>query len=317
MDPRTDGNLRLAVISTKNNQVVDGHWAVKWVNKLVVKAVGQVWTLDIEGAIADKVDRGSFESCGSPSCHGLTWTDDSAQVWAGVPFWRLVGQVDDENNHGTGGFNVTLADKGYTVDVIAKDGYTVTLDSKNIKLNDDILLAYMVNDTELPEKYFPLRLVGKGLEKSQMAGQIAKIVVKVPATAAPTETSAPTMGTTTESTGSLVISGLVTNELKLGETELRAMGVADITAEHPKKGKQNYSGVRLSQLLIVAQVKPEATRLVLTASDGYSAEIDLAAVRGCPDCMIAFTDTPETFILVMPGLESSTWVKNIAKIEVK
>ncbi|NTU75657.1 MAG: hypothetical protein HGA86_06010, partial [Anaerolineaceae bacterium] len=34
LDPRTDGNLRLAVISTKNNQVVDGHWAVKWVNKL-------------------------------------------------------------------------------------------------------------------------------------------------------------------------------------------------------------------------------------------------------------------------------------------
>jgi DMSO/TMAO reductase YedYZ molybdopterin-dependent catalytic subunit len=35
----SDGSLRLAVISPRNNQVTDGHWAVKWVVKIAVKPV--------------------------------------------------------------------------------------------------------------------------------------------------------------------------------------------------------------------------------------------------------------------------------------
>ncbi len=42
-----EGTLRLVVVSANNNQVVDGHWSVKWVNKVEVKPVGQTWTLDL------------------------------------------------------------------------------------------------------------------------------------------------------------------------------------------------------------------------------------------------------------------------------
>jgi DMSO/TMAO reductase YedYZ molybdopterin-dependent catalytic subunit len=37
----SEGPLRLAVISPRNNQVTDGHWAVKWVRQIVVKHVSQ------------------------------------------------------------------------------------------------------------------------------------------------------------------------------------------------------------------------------------------------------------------------------------
>jgi hypothetical protein len=37
----SEGPLRLAVISPRNNQVTDGHWAAKWVQQIVVKHVTQ------------------------------------------------------------------------------------------------------------------------------------------------------------------------------------------------------------------------------------------------------------------------------------
>ena len=47
------------------------------------------------------------------------------------------------------------------------------------------------------------------------------------------------------------------------------------------------------------------------------AEIDLAAVHGCADCMIAFTDTPGSFLAVMPGQPGNVWIKEVVKVEVK
>jgi hypothetical protein len=45
--------------------------------------------------------------------------------------------------------------------------------------------------------------------------------------------------------------------------------------------------------------------------------VDLAAVQTCTDCVLAFTGTPGSYLLAMPGFESSAWVKNLVKIEVQ
>jgi DMSO/TMAO reductase YedYZ molybdopterin-dependent catalytic subunit len=95
------------------------------------------------------------------------------------------------------------------------------------------------------------------------------------------------------------------------------MGVATIQAEDPKDGVQEYEGVRLASLLQIAQVQPEATKVVFTASDGYSAEIDLATLLGCPDCMLAFGEMPGCYWTVMPGQATALWVKEVTKIEVQ
>jgi len=319
LDPEQDGTLRVQVVSAKNNQVVDGHWTEKWVIKVDVKPVGETWRLKLHGAIMQPVDRDSFQSCASPNCHGATWTDENGQKWAGVPLWLLVGQVDDANSHGTGAYNDALADSGYKVDVVGADGTTITMDSVSIKRNNNIIVAYMVNDAELPHKYYPLRLVGSGIQKDQMVGQVNMIVVHVPEAAttsvAPT-VAMPTAGPTTAS-DSLSITGLVTNPLTLSESALRAMGPVTISADEPKVGTQSFTGVRLLSLLAVAQVQVLASKLVLTGSDGYSDEVDLATVQSCSDCMIAFTDMPGSFLAVMPGQQGDLWVKNLFKIEVK
>jgi DMSO/TMAO reductase YedYZ molybdopterin-dependent catalytic subunit len=305
-----EGTLRLVVVSATNNQVVDGHWSVKWVNKIEVKPVGQSWTLDLQGAISSPVTRDSFLSCGSPSCHGTSWQDQNGQTWVGVPLWLLVGEVDDADSHTENAFNHTLADAGYTIDVVGGDGYTVTLDSQTIKENNEILVAFIVNDGELPQKYFPLRLVGNGLQNGQMVGQIARIIVNVPTAATPTVAGAP------ENSGTVTISGMVNQTLTVTDAELRAMEIVTINAEG-KDGPQDFQGVLLNPLLDKAGIKDGAATLTLTASDNYSAEVNLSDVRDCPKALLAFMETPGTYMIVLPDQPTSTWVKNIISIEVK
>jgi DMSO/TMAO reductase YedYZ molybdopterin-dependent catalytic subunit len=318
LDPKQDGTLRLVIVSATNNQVTDGHWSVKWVNRLEIKSLGQEWTLHLEGAIAEEMDRGTFESGAAPNCHTATWTDDHAQRWAGIPLWLLVGRVDDEVKHNGPAFNDALADAGYMVDVIAADGYTVSFDSVRIKRNDQIIVAFQVNDNPLPEQYFPMRLVGDDLEKKEMVGMIAQIVVQVEGIAAPAPTPEPTPTPAPVAVeGDLVVIGMVDQPLALTEDDLRAMEVVQITAEHPKSGQQEYEGVRLNALLDQAEVQESANKLVVTAADGFVAEVFVAEARDCADCLLGFTNTPGKFKLVMPGLPSNVWVKDVVQIEIR
>ncbi len=178
--PEEDGPLRLVVVTPKNNQVVDGHWSVKWINQIQLKSLAEDWTLELLGAISEEMDRGTFQSCSAPACHGATWKDEKAQTWSGVPLWLLAARVDDDNRHGDGAFNKTLAEKGYQVELVAADGYTVTFDITQLKQNNDIILAYLANDNPLSDEYFPLRLVGIELSKKEMVGQVDKIHVILP-----------------------------------------------------------------------------------------------------------------------------------------
>lgn len=315
-DSKEDGVLRLAIISPELNQVTDGHWSVKWVNKLEAKSLGAEWLLHAVGGIDKSIDRASIESCGAPQCHGTAWTDDKAQQWVGVPLWLLVGSVDDDVEHEGPAFNDALADAGYTIDVIASDGYTATFDAARVKRNDNIIAAYKVNENPLPDEYFPLRLVGTDLQKNEMVGMIAEITVNVePVTAAAESTTAAVPPA--DVTGSLVIVGAVGQSMGFMEADLRSLEVIKISAEHPKNGMQEFEGVSLNVLLNMAGVAEGATTLVITASDGYSVEVGLGDVRACENCLLGFTNTLEKFKMVMPNLPSGTWVKDVVKLEVK
>jgi DMSO/TMAO reductase YedYZ molybdopterin-dependent catalytic subunit len=321
LDPQKDGVLRLVIISDEPKQVTDGHWAVKFVSRLTLISLGEEWTLELEGTTNETMDRGTFESGAAPNCHGKSWTDDKAQEWVGIPLWLLVGRVDDDIRHEGPAFNDALAAVGYTVDVVASDGYTVSFDSARLNRNDNIIVANKVNGNPLPEKYFPLRLVGADLQKNEMVGQIVKIVVHLEGvtvpTVAPSVTETATVTSTMPAGAELWVTGLVTNELALTEADLRGMTVVEITAEHPKKGQQTYTGVRLSELLTLAGVKPEATKVVFTSADGFSVEVFLTELQACTDCLLAFDDSGGEFRLAMPGFESNYWAKDVIKIELK
>jgi len=310
LDAKRDGTLRLVIISPDLNQVTDGHWSVKWVNRVEAKALVLDWTITAHGGIDKTYDRATIESCGSPQCHGAVWTDQKAQNWVGVPLWYFVGGIDDEIEHEGPAFNDALADAGYKVELVAADGYTVTFDAARVKRNNDIIMAYKVNENPLPDQYFPLRLVGTDLQEDEMVGMVVEISLALPAV----EIS---LANLSAEEATFIISGLVEKELFLNETSLRTLEVITITAEHPKKGAQEYSGIALNTLLNLAGVKDGAKSIVLTAGDGYTAEITLAELQACANCLLAFTEITDEFTAVMPGFDSNAWVKNLVKVEVK
>lgn len=114
----------------------------------------------------------------------------------------------------------------------------------------------------------------------------------------------------------LTVTGLVEKELKLSADAVKAIGLVKAKLEHPKKGPTDYEGVKLSALLAQAKVKPDAKKIVLIASDGFTAEVAMDAVAKCTDCMMAFGDGGKIHA-AMPGMESNSWVKDVVKIEVK
>lgn len=323
LNREADGDLRLVVVSAKNNQVIDGHWSVKWVTRVELKPMEQEWTVTLRGAIEEIMDRGTFESGAAPFCHRRSWTDDAGQEWLGIPLWLMVGRVDDDNVHKGDAFNREVAKQGYRIEVVAADGYKAVFDSDLVTENDKIILAYLANQEPLEEKFFPLRLVGEGLKKNQMVGQVASVNVILPGAGSPAPTSTPAPPPTATPApaaplgpAALVVKGAVDNELTLSLATFKELGVVDVTAEHPKQGSQKYQGVRLSVLLEKAGVKSTAKSLVLKAGDGYAAEGPLGDLRACADCLVAI-GADGKLTAVMPGLTSNFWVKDLATVELK
>jgi DMSO/TMAO reductase YedYZ molybdopterin-dependent catalytic subunit len=269
----------------------------------------EAWTLQLEGALSEEIDWAAFVAC--TGCHPANWTDGDGQIWSGVPLWKLVGRVDDGNRHDSDAYDRTLAEAGYSIDLVAADGYSASLDSQRVDQDDGLLLAFQVNGEWLEEKHFPLRLVGDGLEKNEMVGQLTRISVNVP----PESSEAPAPGAS-EQDAALVITGGVEKEQALSIDALRSMEVVEIEVEHPKKGMQRYSGVRLNELLDQAGVATGVSRVATYARDGYETHTGLEEVRACNDCLVAFEESG-LLNLVMPDMESGLWVKDVIRIELQ
>jgi DMSO/TMAO reductase YedYZ molybdopterin-dependent catalytic subunit len=313
----TDGTLRLVVVSEDGDQVTDGHWAVKWVNKITFKPVMEQWTLRLEGVLSEEMDAQTFIEGAGHCCHRRVWTDEEGKTWTGVPLWRLVGLVDDEARHQVLAYNVPLAEQGYEIEVIAADGYTVSFDSQRILFNMDIILAHLVDDEPLAGEYFPLRLVGPELEKSEMVGQVARIVLHLAEGVTPAAIPTPlpvTWQPAVEGAG-LIITGQVEKELTWTLDELRAMQI-EVQGHHFDGTMGTYQGAPLNELLQQAGVSDEAKVVVLLAVDGAQSLMPLALLRTCPQCVVGFDEAGKLSTL-MPEMDCYFWIKDLIRIEIR
>ena len=173
--PGYGGPLRVAFVG-HDSPITDGHFWCKYVSEIEILGGVSDWNLTLTGAIRAMPDRSTIESC--VGCHRTSWTDGSSQEWSGIPLWLLVGVVDDGMNETAKHyFNDTVADIGYNVTVAAGDGYCKTFNSTIVARNDAFILANEMNGTALPEKYFPLKLVGPNLTKREMVGGVAEICI--------------------------------------------------------------------------------------------------------------------------------------------
>ena len=145
------------------------------------------------------------------------------------------------------------------------------------------------------------------------ATQTAAPVVEEAATDVPVAETAATDMPVAATGSTLVVTGLVDQELSLNSADLGDLEVVTVTAEHPKKGPGEYTGVRLSAVLEKAGVKSEASALLATASDDFTAEIPLTDLQACADCLLGVEEG--MFNLVMPGMSSKAWVKDVVKLE--
>jgi hypothetical protein len=319
-----DGPLRIFVVSESNNQIIDGHWSVKWVEKLELKPLAEDWVLYLEGTITEDLDRASFESCTAPGCHAASWTDAEGNDWSGVPLYLLAGRVDDGNVHEDRAYNDDYAVQGYDLQIYASDGYSASIESSQTNFNEALIVASLLNGETLGEDQFPLRLVGEGLEKGQMVSQIAQIVivpnegVEVPSSegSASGQEADEVIDLTLPEGVAIKIAGDVRNQLALTMDNLEALGVVEVEIEHPKKGLQLYRGVKLNLILLLAGIEEDATILVMTAADGFAAEIPLNQVQACENCVIAL-DEDGTLSMAMDGMDGGFWVNNVIHLMVK
>jgi DMSO/TMAO reductase YedYZ molybdopterin-dependent catalytic subunit len=316
----TDGTLRLVIVSAKNDQLTDGHWSIKWVERITVKRMRE-WTLQLEGHLTEDMDRRTFEEGAAACCHRRPWTDPDGNTWAGVALWRLVGLVDDPLRHQVLAFNSSLAKQGYQIQVVGADGHTVSLDSQRVMYNMDILVAHLVNDQELDDEHFPLRLVGAGLKEDEMIGQVSKIIVGVsrPAGAVqplPTPTVVPSKPLATPTGGGLfTITGKVRQEVVVSAQDIQQREVT-VQGHHFSGELGTYKGARLNELLQWAGPTADAQFIVLTSVDGGEAPMPLALLAACPDCVVGLDENGQA-AAYMPEQDCYFWMRQLVQLDVR
>ena len=177
----TIGPLRTIIMAP--GQLTDGHWNVKWTNKIEVITLQKAWTLSLQGAINKDMDKATFESGVAPGCHGKTWTDELGHVWTGMPLWYLVGWVD---NNTTMDYSDALADQGYDIHIANSNGDIVMFTSQFVKRNDNLIIAYQVDGQSLSGAQWPLALVGSSVDQQHQISGIIKIRLFLPSSTSTT-----------------------------------------------------------------------------------------------------------------------------------
>ena len=154
--------------------------SVKWVSEILIYA-GTIpeWQFELAGAQELTVTQSYFEeglACSS-GIHRVEYDDGQGSVWSGIPLWLLVAMMDDDPDEGTShiNFNDDFAAAGYTVRVVAGDGFSAEFDSDFVARNNDLILANLVNGEPLEGGSYPLRIAGPDLTGRQRVGNVVRI----------------------------------------------------------------------------------------------------------------------------------------------
>ncbi len=114
----------------------------------------------------------------------------------------------------------------------------------------------------------------------------------------------------------LTVSGKVSEEAAWTEKELRGLGTQETDYTDKDGETTTYTGVSVNALLKAAGLQAGATTIEFVADDGYSAEVPLADLQACTQCIVAFEDDGG-LRMVMPGFSGKAQVKGVIEINVK
>lgn len=114
----------------------------------------------------------------------------------------------------------------------------------------------------------------------------------------------------------LKITGLVEKEMAWSEAEVMAMETISVESTNKQGEKSTYTGVEIRKLLELAGLKAEATKLVFVADDGFTAEVTIAEVLACENCIVSFR-SQGGFSTVLPEFSGKLQVKGVVEIQVQ
>ena len=111
------------------------------------------YSLDMFGAVDRMFSRSELEEGVGCPCHVATVSVTSKGViseYTGIPLWRLIAFVDDGIfpapelglHYNDSDFNEELASSGYSIDLVASDGYTQTVTSDLVANDDRFIVAF-------------------------------------------------------------------------------------------------------------------------------------------------------------------------------
>lgn len=149
---------------------IDGHSSARMIKRVVVSAETYTdYELLITGKMDNRLDRQTVQS--GVSCHGknIAYYDrknETVETYTGIPLWLLLAYGDDsqhaphrQTDKEILSYKEDTAQAGYTVEIVAADGYSIRLDSTELNKNDDVVIATMKEGEALPEREWPMILV--------------------------------------------------------------------------------------------------------------------------------------------------------------
>ncbi|MEA3238565.1 MAG: molybdopterin-dependent oxidoreductase, partial [Candidatus Bipolaricaulota bacterium] len=150
--PYDPGPLRVVLVG-EDNPRFEGAISAKMVTRIDILGTYEDYSLLIHGAITRAFSRAELESGVGCPCHTSTVTVTSkgeTHTYTGLPLWRLVAYVDDDRAPGPEqgihydeeDFNADLASAGYTIALVAEDGYTQSVTSQLMAHDDRFIVAF-------------------------------------------------------------------------------------------------------------------------------------------------------------------------------
>jgi hypothetical protein len=114
----------------------------------------------------------------------------------------------------------------------------------------------------------------------------------------------------------LKVTGKVAKEQAWTEEQVKAMPTIEAQSTNKQGQTSTYTGVLISDLLKQAEPAADAKTVVYVAEDGFTAEVPLADVMACKDCIVSFREQGG-FSIVMPNFPGNLQVKGVVEMQVK
>jgi hypothetical protein len=122
------------------------------VEQINILGAYEEYSLLLQGAITRTFSRAELEAGVGCPCHTSTVTvagEGGAHTYTGLPLWRLIAYVDDETfpfleqgiYYDDTDLNDELAKDGYTITLVAGDGYSQSVSSTLVAHDDRFIVA--------------------------------------------------------------------------------------------------------------------------------------------------------------------------------